>query len=179
VIPLLAALLSIPLPDGRYPDRALSPQQQRQQTLDVLTAWLLAEAERQPVLVLWEDLHWADPTTVELLGLLIEQTPTASLLNVLTFRPEFVPPWPLRSHLTPLPLNRLEPPQVEALATRLAGGKALPPEVVQYVVNRTDSVPLYVEELTNMLLESAVLRQDADCYVLTSPLAVVPIPATL
>jgi class 3 adenylate cyclase len=112
VVPLLAALLSVPLPEGRYPALSLSPQQQRQQTLDALNAWLLAEAERQPILVLWEDLHWADPTTLELLGLLVGQTPTASLLNVLTFRPEFVPPWPSRSHMTPLTLNRLERPQV-------------------------------------------------------------------
>jgi predicted ATPase len=92
VVPLLAALLSVPLPEGRYPTLPLSPQQQRQQTLDALNTWLLAEAERQPILVLWEDLHWADPTTLELLGGLVEQTPTAALLNVLTFRPEFCPP---------------------------------------------------------------------------------------
>src|SRR5215471_21081831 len=100
IVPLLAALLSIPLPEGQYPALSLSPQQQRQQTLDVLNAWLLAEAERQPIMVLWEDLHWADPTTLELLGGLVEQAPTAALLSVLTFRPEFVPPWPSRSHLT-------------------------------------------------------------------------------
>src|ERR1700694_1323750 len=100
----------------------LPPPQQRQRTLDALTAWMLAEAERQPLLVLWEDLHWADPTTLELLGFVVEQAPTATLLHVLTFRPEFVPPWPPRSHLTPLTLNRLERPQVEALITRLAKG---------------------------------------------------------
>ena len=94
---------------------------------DALVAWLLEEATRQPVLAVWEDLHWADPTTLELLGLLVEQTPTAAMLHVLTFRPEFSPPWPTRSHLTPITLNRLERPQVEALIAHLAGGKALPP----------------------------------------------------
>jgi predicted ATPase len=144
-----------------------------------LTTWLLAEAERQPILVLWEDLHWADPTTLELLGLVVEQAPTAALLHVLTFRPEFVPPWPPRSHLTPLTLNRLERPQVEALITRLARGKRLPPEVMAYIVTHADGVPLYVEELTKALLESALLQEQPEHYQLTGPLAAMAIPATL
>ena len=93
------------LPDGRHPAQALSPQQQKQQTQDALIAWTLEEAERQPLLTLWEDLHWADPSTLELIGLLIEQAPTAPLLMVLTSRPEFVPPWPARSHMTPITIK--------------------------------------------------------------------------
>jgi predicted ATPase len=104
---------------------------------------LLAEAERQPVLAVWEDLHWADPSTLELLGLVLEQTPTLPMLHLLTFRPEFNSPWPPRSHMTPLTLNRLERPQVEALLTHLAGDKALPAEVVEHIVAKTDGVPLY------------------------------------
>jgi predicted ATPase len=100
-------------PQGRYPTLRLTPQQQKQQTQDALVAWMLEEAERQPVLVVWEDLHWADPSTLENLGLLLDQAPTSAMLNLLTFRPEFVPPWPSRSHMTPLTLNRLERPQVE------------------------------------------------------------------
>ena len=134
---------------------------------------------RQPVLAVWEDLHWADPTTLELLGLLVEQTPTAAMLHVLTFRPEFAPPWPTRSHLTPITLNRLERPQVEALIAHLAGGKALPAEVVAHIVAKTDGVPLYVEELTKMLLASDLLRADAEHYVLTGPLSTMAIPETL
>jgi predicted ATPase len=114
-----------------------------------------------------------------MLGGLIDQTPTAALLNVLTFRPEFVPPWPPRSHLTPLTLNRLERAQVKALITRLARGKRLPPEVVTYIVTRADGVPLYVEELTKALLESTLLQAQADHYRLTGSLADVAIPATL
>jgi AAA ATPase domain len=91
VVPLVAALLSVPLPEGRYP-LLLSPQQRRQRTLDALVAWLLAEAERQPVLVVWEDLHSADPSTLELLGLVIDQAPTARMLMLITYRPEFRPP---------------------------------------------------------------------------------------
>ena len=179
VVPLLAGLLSVPLPAERYAPLTLTPQQQKQQTLDALVAWLAAEAERQPVLVAWEDLHWADPTTLEVLGLVIEQAPTVPMLHVLTSRPEFSPPWPQRSHITPLVLNRLERPQVEALITQRAGGKTLPAEVVQYIVAKTDGVPLYVEELTKMLLASPLLREEADQYVLTGPLHTVAIPDTL
>ena len=179
VVPLFGALLAVPLPAERYPARSLSPQQQRQQTQDALVAWLLEEATRQPVLAVWEDLHWADPTTLELLGLLVEQTPTAAMLHVLTFRPEFSPPWPTRSHLTPITLNRLERPQVEALIAHLAGGKALPAEVVAHIVAKTDGVPLYVEELTKMLLASDLLRAEAEHYVLTGPLSTMAIPETL
>ena len=179
VVPLLAALLAVPLPEGSYAALTLTPQQQRQQTLDALVAWLLAEAERQPVLAVYEDLHWADPSTLELLGALLEQAPTVPMLTVLTFRPVFVPPWPSRSHLTPITLNRLERPQVEALITHLAGGKALPAEVVAHIVAKTDGVPLFVEELTKMLLESDLLQEDTQHYVLTGPLTAVTIPATL
>ena len=179
VVPLLAGLLSVPLPAERYAPLTLTPQQQKQQTLDALLAWMVAEAERQPVLVAWEDLHWADPTTLEILGLVIEQAPTVPMLHVLTYRPEFSPPWPQRSHITPLVLNRLERPQVEALITQRAGGKTLPAEVVQHIVAKTDGVPLYVEELTKMLLASALLREEADQYVLTGPLRTVAIPDTL
>jgi predicted ATPase len=178
-VPLLAALLSLPLPEGRYAALGTSPQQQRQQTQDVLVAWLSEEAARQPVLAVWEDLHWADPSTLETLELFVEQAPTAAMLHVLTFRPEFEPPWPLRSHLTPITLNRLERAQVEALVERQAGGKGLPVEVVAHIVGKTDGVPLYVEELTKMLLGSELLREEAEAYVLTGPLLTVAIPDTL
>ena len=179
VVPLMAALLAVSLPDGRYPPLHLTPLQQRQQTYDALVAWTLEEAERQPVLMVWEDLHWADPSTLELLGLFIDQAPTAPLLHLLTFRPEFVPPWPPRSHMTPLTLHRLERPQVEAMIARLANGKTLPVEVVEHIVSKTDGVPLFIEELTKMLLESTLLREEADHYALTGPLAAVTIPTTL
>jgi class 3 adenylate cyclase/predicted ATPase len=178
-VPLFAALLSVPLPEGHSPALWLTPQQQKQQTLDALVAWLLEEAERQPLLVSWEDLHWADPTTVELLGLVLEQTPTVPMLHVLTSRPEFSPPWPMRSHMTPITLNRLERPQVESLIAHLARGKALPAEVVQHIVAKTDGVPLFVEELTKMLLDSPLLREAATHYELTGPLQAVAIPETL
>ena len=179
VIPLFASLLSLPLPEGRYPPITVTPQQQKQQTLDATVAWLLEEAERQPVLQVWEDLHWADPSTLELLALEIEQAPTAPILNVLTFRPIFSPPWPQRTHMTPLTLNRLEQPEVEALIGQHTGGKALPGEVIEHIVDKTDGVPLYVEELTKAILEADFLREHDGGYRLTGPLSAITIPATL
>jgi predicted ATPase len=139
----------------------------------------IQEAEKQPVLVAWEDLHWADASTLEMLGLMLEQTPAVPMLHVLTYRPEFEAPWPTRSHLTPITLNRLERPQVEALMTHLAAGKTLPVEVVDHIAIKADGVPLYVEELTKMLVHSELLREEADRYTLTGPFLTVAIPDTL
>ena len=178
VVPLVAALLSLPHP-AHYPPLQLSPQRQRQKTLEVLVAWLLAETEHQLVLAVWEDVHWADPSTLEFLGLVIDQTPTARMLTVLTARPEFHPPWDMRSHLAHLTLNHLLRPQIAAMAMGVAGGKRLPAEVVEQIVAKTDGVPLFVEELTKSLLESGLLREAENHYTLTGPLPLFTIPATL
>ncbi len=127
----------------------------------------------------WEDLHWADPTTLETLGMLIEQAPTAAMLVVATYRPELTPPWPQRSHMTPITLNRLERPEVETMVGHLAGGRPLPGEVVDHIVAKADGVPLYVEELTKAILGSGVLEARGDIYVLTGALAQLHIPETL
>jgi class 3 adenylate cyclase/predicted ATPase len=180
LMPLLAALMSVPLPeDGRYPPLDLTPQQLKEHTDDLCVAMSLEEAERQPLIEIYEDVHWADPSTLDVLGQLIDQAPTVPLLIVLTYRPEFVPPWPTRSHVMPLALNRLERPQIEVLASRLAGGKALPGEVVEHIVQKTDGVPLFVEEMTKAVLGSGVLREEGDHYALTGPLSEISIPASL
>jgi tetratricopeptide (TPR) repeat protein len=167
------------LPEDRYPRLSMTAQQQRDATLDAIVAWLIETAECTPVLMTWEDLHWADPTTLETLGMLIEQAPTAALLVVATYRPELTPPWPQRSHMTPITLNRLERPEVETMVSHLAGGRPLPGEVVDHIVAKSDGVPLYVEELTKAILGSGVLEARGDIYVLTGALAQLHIPATL
>jgi class 3 adenylate cyclase/predicted ATPase len=179
MVQLFAMLLSIPVPEDRYPGLNISPKQQREQTLEALSAWLLAEAQRQPVLVLWEDIHWADPTTLELLGLLVDRAPSASILALLTFRPDFVALFPMRSHITTVMLNRLEAAQAQAIMARLTSGKHLPPEVIAHIASRADGVPLYVEELTKALLESDLLQEQDDHYRLTRPLSDMAIPMTL
>ena len=179
VVPLIAALVSIPLPEGRYTPLRLSPQQQKRQTLEALVTWLLIEAARQPVLSVWEDLHWADPSTLELLELLLRQVPTARMLVVVTCRPPFQPPWGVRSYLTPLMLSRLGQPQIEQMVAHLTAGKALPPEVMRQVMVKTDGVPLFVEECVKMVLESPLVREEDEQYVLTGPLPPLAIPPTL
>jgi predicted ATPase len=178
VVPLFAALLSVPLPES-YPPLILTPQRQRQKTLEALLTWLLVLTERQPLLLVVEDLHWIDPSTLEFLTLLVDQGPTARLLTLLTCRPEFQPPWGLRTHLTPIALQRLPQPQVEAMIARVTGGKALPPDVLQHVVTKTDGVPQFVEELTKTVLESGLLQEIQGHYELTGPLPPLAIPATL
>jgi TOMM system kinase/cyclase fusion protein len=177
-VPLLAALLSLPVPD-RYPPLSLSPQRQRQRTLETILAMLLAAAARQPTLFIVEDLQWIDPSTLDLLGLLLDQGPTARILTILTARQEFRPPWGFRAHVTAITLSRLPQSQVEVMVDRVAGGKTLPPEVLQQVVARTDGVPLFVEELTRMVLESGLLRERDDRYELTGSLPPLAIPTTL
>ena len=157
-VPLFAPLLSLPLPEDRYPPLNLSPQRQRQKTLETIVAILLELAEHQPVLFILEDLHWTDPTTLELLNLVIDQTPTASLLVLLTCRPHFQPAWHHRSYLTEITVNRLSHAQVEQIVTRMTDGKTFPAEVLQQIIAKTDGVPLFVEEMTKAILESGHLK---------------------
>ena len=152
VVPLLASLLSLPLPE-HYPPLTLTPQRQKQKTLEVLLTMVLTLAAHQPVLFLVEDLHWVDPSTLELLSLVLDQGPTTHILTVLTCRPEFRPPWASCGHLTQITLSRLPRAQVERMVERVAGGRGLPAEVLQQIVTKTDGVPLFVEELTKMVLE--------------------------
>src|SRR5262249_41800796 len=133
-IPLFAPLLSLPLPEDTYPPLHLSPQRQRQKMLESIVAMLLELAEHQPVLFIVEDLHWTDPTTLELLNLVIEQIPTTSILTVLTCRSHFQPSWTHRSYLTEVSVTRLAQPQVEQIVTRMTDGKTFPQEVLQQII---------------------------------------------
>jgi class 3 adenylate cyclase/tetratricopeptide (TPR) repeat protein len=152
-LPLLATLLSLPQPEGMAP-LTLSPQKQKQKTQEALVAWIVEETERAAVYCAWEDLHWIDPSSLDVLTLVLDQTPAARLLVLLTFRPEFTPPWRPHSHITQLTLTRLGRPQVEAMVEQVTGGKILPIEVLQQIVRKTDGVPLFVEELTKTVVES-------------------------
>jgi predicted ATPase len=178
VVPLFAVLLSLPLAD-RYAPLALTPERQKQKILEALLTWLLREAERQPVCLITEDLHWVDPSTLEWLSLLMDQIPTTRVLMLLTFRPDFQPPWAARSYLTHLTLGRLSPRQTEGMIGQVVGGRALPAEVMQQVVATTDGVPLFVEELTKMVVELGLVKEREGRYELTGPLPSLTIPATL
>ena len=177
-VPLLAALLSLPLP-ASYAPLTLTPPQQRQKTLETLLTWLRKEAQQQPVLLIVEDLHWVDPSTVELLSLLIDQCAQMRLCLILTARPEFHPPWAMVAHFTSLTLRRFAPAEVVRLVTYVVGDKAFPPAVLQEVVRKTDGVPLFVEELTKTVLASGLLQEREDRYELSGTLPPLAIPASL
>jgi predicted ATPase len=178
VVPLLASLLSLP-PSDRYPLPPMSPERQKGKTLEAILAVLLAMAAARPTLFIIEDLHWVDPTTLEFLTLLMNQAPTARVLTLLTARPTFDPPWTPRAHLTSLTLNRFPRRQTELMVNRVTAGKALPAAVAEQIVGKTDGVPLFVEELTKMVLESGLLHEQDDRYELTGPLPPLAIPSTL
>src|SRR5262249_7625593 len=178
-VPLFAPLLALSLPEHRYPPLNLSPQRQRQKTLETIIAILLELAEHHPVLFILEDLHWTDPTTLELLNLVFDQTPTASILVLLTCRPHFQPAWHHRSYLTEITVNRLHHAQVEQIITRMTDGKTFPQEVLQQIITKTDGVPLFVEEMTKAILESGQLTAVNGHYELVGSVSTFTIPATL
>ena len=177
-VPLIAALLGIPT-GARYPALELTPERQKQRTLEALLDRIERSATEQPVLVVHEDVHWIDPTTQELLSLAIERVPRRRILLLITFRPEFVPPWSGRPHVSSLAVTRLGERDGALMVDRVAGEKSLPPEVLALIVRKTDGVPLFVEELTKAVLESGVLADAGDHYELSGPLPPLAIPATL
>ena len=176
--PLIAALLSIPTGE-RYPPLALSPVQQRRQTFAALLDQLEGLARQQPVLVVCEDLHWADATTLELFDLTVDRIRGLPIFVLMTSRPEFDPSWAGLANVSLLRLDRLDRQDTRALVEQVTVGRQLPREMMTQIIDRTDGIPLFVEELTKMVLESGLLVEDAGRFRLDSPLPPLAIPATL
>ncbi|MCX4149855.1 MULTISPECIES: adenylate/guanylate cyclase domain-containing protein [Paraburkholderia] len=176
--PLVAALLSIST-EGRYPKLNLTPQQYKDKTLSTIIAQVKDRARRQPLLILFEDVHWVDPSSLEALDHLVDRIETLPVLLIVTFRPEFVSSWIGRSEMMLLTLNRLPPRQRAEMIERVTLGKALPKEITDRIIEHTDGIPLFVEELTKTVLESGVLREQNGRYVLDGPLPPLAIPMTL
>src|SRR6202171_1577188 len=178
IAPLIASLLSIPL-GARYPPLGLSPAQQRRQTLSALLDQMEGLARQKPVLMLFEDAHWADATSLELLNLAIERVRRLPVLLLITFRPEFEAPWKGLPEVATVVLGRLDHSQAEMMVERVTGGRKLPAEVMTQIVAKTYGVPLFVEELTKNVLEAGLLIEDGERYRLDGPLPPLAIPATL
>ena len=174
---LLAQMLSLPN-DGRYLALDLAPHQRRQRTLAALVRRIEGIARETPVLMVYEDAHWADPSSLEAIGLLVDKIEALRLLLFVTFRPEFVPPWVGRPHVTALTINRLAPPEVIALIDRVAGDKPLAATIRQDIVERADGIPLFVEEMTKAVLE-AEGEGTAACMVAAAPSPALAVPASL
>ncbi len=166
-LPLFAALLSLPADTGA----AMSPQRQREQTIAALVRLLLAQARQRPLLLLFEDVHWADPTSLDVLDGIIDAASEAPLLAVITYRPEFQAPWSNRAHVTTLTVNRLSRAESLSLVNGLAGPRALPEEMLLQIAARTDGIPLFIEELTQMLVESATATSGSPAL----PVSAIPV----
>jgi class 3 adenylate cyclase/predicted ATPase len=177
-VAFLADLMSLPGWE-RHPLPNLSPQRKKERTLEALIRQLEGLARRQPVVIVFEDAHWIDPTSRELLDLTVERVRTLPVLLIVTFRPEFQPPWTGQPQVSMVVLNRLDRHDRTALVAQIAGGKALPDEVVAQIVDRADGVPLFVEELTKSVLESGVLREEVGRYVLDGAMPPFTIPTSL
>jgi class 3 adenylate cyclase/tetratricopeptide (TPR) repeat protein len=177
-VPLLADLLAIPIGD-RYPPLNLTPQKRKEKTLSAQVAQVEGLAARQPVLMVFEDVHWSDPTTHESLDLVVDRVATLRVLVIITFRPEFTPPWIGRPHVTLLTLTRLPLRQRAQMIAQVTSGKALPKEVADQIVDRTDGVPLFIEELTKSVIESGIVTEAGDHYAAIGPVAPLAIPTSL
>lgn len=178
-LPLIAELLSIPLPDNSYEEPQLTPVQKKQKTLESLLALGMAMAEKKVVVIIVEDLHWVDPTTLDLLSMFIDQAPTTNSFLLFTYRMEFTPPWVRRSHITQISVNRFTREQTATMIKWIAKDKNLPHELVTELINKTDGTPLFVEELTKMVLESNLVLEAEDHFKLATPLESLAIPSTL
>ena len=174
---LFAEMLSLPN-DGRYPALELTPEQRRQRTLEALTSQLAGLARQQPVLMIFEDAHWIDPTSLEVFGRTVDRIKTLPVLLIVTFRPEFNAPWVGQSHVTSLTLNRLGEREAAAIIARLVGNKELPADVLAEIVERTDGIPLFVEEMTKAVLE-AESEGAARRTVAAVPSPALAVPASL
>jgi ABC-type uncharacterized transport system substrate-binding protein len=174
---LFAEMLSLSN-DGRYPALDLTPEQRRQRTLDALTAQMQALSRQNPVLMIFEDVHWTDPTSLEALGRAVDRLRTLSVLLVVTFRPEFESPWIGRPYVTALTVNRLAQRDIEAMIDHVVGNKLLPASVRQDIIERTDGIPLFVEEMTKAVLE-AESEDEAQRTAAAVPSATLAVPASL
>ena len=174
---LFAEMLSL-TNDGRYPTTELMPQLRRQRTLEALTAQMEALTRTGPVLMIFEDVQWIDPTSLEALGRAVDQIRSVRLLLIMTFRPEFDPPWIGSPHVTALTINRLGRRDIEAMISRVVGDKLLPPSIQQDIIERTDGIPLFVEEMTKAVLE-AESEGAAEHVVTAVPSPALAVPSSL
>jgi class 3 adenylate cyclase/predicted ATPase len=174
---LFAEMLSLPN-DGRYPALDLEPQQRRQKTLEALTTQVEALSRQNPLLMIFEDAHWTDPTSLETFGRVVDRVRSLPVLLILTFRPEFEPAWIGRPYVTALTINRLAPRDIEAMIDGVVGNKFIPTGVRHDIIERTDGIPLFVEEMTKAVLEAGS-EEEAQRTAATVPHTALAVPASL
>lgn len=178
IAPLFAALLSIHA-QNRYPLSSFSSELRKEKTLEALVSQAQVLSQDQPVLIVFEDIHWIDPTSFEFLELLVENVQNSKVLVIATFRTEFTIPWTAYTHITALTLNRFSHSMVTAMIKEVTGGKSLSDELVKAIAQKTDGVPLFVEEFTKTILESDLLMEEANQFVFSGQLEHFAVPVTL
>ncbi len=179
MVPLFAQIMGISLEGSNYQPTPFGIDQQKEKLTKAFLKMFLGRAVKQNLLVIFEDLHWADPYTLEVIEHLINRPPVYNILTILSFRPEFDPPWPIQPHIIPLPLTNLPGSAVEEIISNVAGGKLLPQDLRDQIIQKTDGVPLFTEELTKMVLGSEMVKEHEDHYELTGPLSSLQIPSSL
>jgi len=179
MLPLFAGIMSLSLVGSVYRPTPFSPEQQKQKLIGALLKMYIDKSQDQTIMVVYEDLQWMDDLTLELVTQLINQCSALKALIVLSFRTEFAPPWRMQGHIVPMPLSNLPHDAVGQIISKLAKGKSVPDEVVEQIVQKTDGIPLFVEELTKMVLGSEILIEQDDSYVLNGPISALAIPSTL
>ena len=179
MVPLFANIMALALEGTSYQPSPFSNEQQHQKITQALITIFLERSRVQNLLLIFEDLHWADPFTLEVVTQLINQAPDLHILTILSFRPEFDPSWRVQSHTVPMALSNLPGNAVEEIIASIAHGKSLPQELKDQIIQKTDGVPLFVEELTKMVLGSEIVQEHEDRYELNKPLSALEIPSTL
>lgn len=179
VVPLFAGILTIPLEHSNYNPAPFSVEQQKLKIVNAMLSIFMKRAQEKNLLLVFEDLHWMDDASLELINQLINQSPKMNLLTIVSFRPQFEPTWRLKPHLIMMPLSNLFDHAVKAIIKRIAKGKKLPENLVEQIVKKTDGVPLFVEELTKMVLNSDMVKERTDTYELCEPISSLAIPNTL
>jgi class 3 adenylate cyclase len=174
---LFADMLSLPN-DGRYPTLGMMAEQRRQKTLEALGSQMEALSRSNPMLMMFEDAHWADPTSLEVISRVVDRLRNLRVLLIVTFRPEFEPPWIGRAHVAALTLNRLAKRDIEAMIDGVAGNKLIPANIRQDIIERTDGIPLFVEEMTKSVLEAGS-EEEAQPTAATGPSTALAVPASL
>jgi class 3 adenylate cyclase/predicted ATPase len=178
-LPLLASLLSLPVSDNMEPLPPMSAERQRKETISALVGWIHAVAASQPLVLVVEDLHLCDPSTIEFLGMLIEQIETTRVMVIVAFRPEAKLPWQGRSNQTPVVLGPLRRNQIATMITSVAGGRNLPSELVDFIIDKAGGIPLYVEEITKMVIESEQVTLQDGRFELIGDIEALTVPMTL
>ena len=179
MLPLFAQIMSIPLDNTAYSPSPYSPEQQREKLIEAVIFNFLRRSSKNRLLLIFEDLQWMDSATLEIVNRMITKCQGHRILMVLTYRPEFIPEWGNRSHLTDISLRHLRSDSAYELIERIAGDKQLPPELTEEIVKKTDGIPLFVEELTKTILNSDLVIEEQGKYVLNKPLSQISIPSTL